>query len=345
MKILIITQKVDLNDDLLGTYHNWLKKFAEKFEKINVICLYKGEHNLPSNVSVYSLGKEEGKSRTKYLKRFFYYIWKLRNEYEVVFVHMNQEYIILGGLFWRLTGKKTALWYNHHHGNLMTEIAVRICHIIFHTSPFAYTARFKKAKIMPAGIDIELFKKNENIQKVPNSILYLGRISPIKKLEVLVEAANLLDKANIDFVLNIVGEAGERDYDYWQKIKNLSNELQKKGKIKFFGEIPNYKTPEIYNQNEILVNLSPPGLFDKTILEAMACQTLVLVCSQAFENILPFQLIFKEEDAKDLAQKIIQIFELPPEEKQAFGKKLRAYVIKEHNLDDLITKIVDAYKD
>jgi len=56
MKLLIITQKVDINDDNLGFFHRWLEKLASRFEKLSVICLAEGEHHLPSNVAVFSLG-------------------------------------------------------------------------------------------------------------------------------------------------------------------------------------------------------------------------------------------------------------------------------------------------
>ena len=59
MRLLFITQKVDKDDDVLGVYHEWIAGLAEKLEKVSVICLYRGRVELPDNVSVYSLGKEE----------------------------------------------------------------------------------------------------------------------------------------------------------------------------------------------------------------------------------------------------------------------------------------------
>ena len=35
MKLLIITQKVDINDDNLGSFHNWLEKMAEKTNELS----------------------------------------------------------------------------------------------------------------------------------------------------------------------------------------------------------------------------------------------------------------------------------------------------------------------
>ena len=46
MKLLIITQKVDINDDNLGFFHDWIKEFARQVENVIVICLQKGEYKL-----------------------------------------------------------------------------------------------------------------------------------------------------------------------------------------------------------------------------------------------------------------------------------------------------------
>ena len=54
-----MTQKVDKNDAILGFFHNWLLQLSPKFERIIVVCLEKGESDLPNNVRVLSLGKEK----------------------------------------------------------------------------------------------------------------------------------------------------------------------------------------------------------------------------------------------------------------------------------------------
>src|SRR3989339_374793 len=47
MKLLIITQKVDINDDNLGSFHNWLKKLAEKLTD-KIFTASKESFRLPS---------------------------------------------------------------------------------------------------------------------------------------------------------------------------------------------------------------------------------------------------------------------------------------------------------
>ena len=59
MKLLIITQKIDLEDSNLSFFHRWVEKFAENLDKVYVICLWEGRHNLPENVVVsWSLNPE-----------------------------------------------------------------------------------------------------------------------------------------------------------------------------------------------------------------------------------------------------------------------------------------------
>lgn len=344
MRLLILTQKVDRNDDVLGFMHGWINEFAKKCEKITVICLKKGEVSLPANVKVLSLGKETVESRVKYLVNFYKYIFQERKNYDAVFVHMNPEYVVLGGLFWKLWKKKIALWYVHRAVNLRLRVANALTHKIFTVSPDSIKIVSDKIVALGHGVGTEKFK-NLNVQlKAPNSILYLGRISAIKNVDVLIEAAILLDKQNKNFILNIVGEPGEKDKRYFEKIKKLAQSLELKGKIKFLGKIPNYMTPVVYNQNEVLVNLSPSGLFDKTILEAMACERLVLVCNDSFKAVLPKEFIFKESDINDLADKINFVFNLSEEEKKEYGKKFRQYVFENHNLENLIEKIINFLK-
>ena len=121
MRILICTQIMDRKDSALGFFQKWVASLAPHFEHVEVICLKEGEHFMPSNVHVSSLGKEKlfqdtlAKNSTqtrfgtflqriRYSINFYKIIWQERNNYDAVFVHMNQEYVLLGGLIWKLLG-------------------------------------------------------------------------------------------------------------------------------------------------------------------------------------------------------------------------------------------------
>ncbi|TSC66958.1 MAG: hypothetical protein CEO19_422 [Parcubacteria group bacterium Gr01-1014_73] len=339
MKLLIITQKVDRNDAVLGFFHRWLLEFAKNFKKITVICLERGEYSLSPNVKVLSLGKEELEignwkleifrklyCRVRFLIRFYKYIWQTRCDYDMVFVHMNQEYILLGGPIWKILGKRIVFWYNHTCGNFLTKFAMFMADIICHTSPFAYTAGTKKSRRMPAGIDTTLFKLDEKIERKPKSIMYIGRIAPLKKVEVLIKAAKILDEEGIDFVLNLYGAAAARDSRYFEALKASSVALQTKGKLFFRGAVPNEQTPAIFNAHLMSVNLTPKGNYDKTVLEGMACGILPLVSSPAFNDIIPPEFRFRENDSRDLAEIIKFVFALSETAVAKYGANCRRAV-------------------
>src|SRR6185312_9296857 len=158
MKLLIVTQKVDQNDSILGFFHRWIEEFAKHFSLVTVICLQEGEHHLPENVKVLSLGKASGTSRLQYIFRFYKYIWNERKNYDVVFVHMNPEYIVLGGWFWKLWHKKVALWYVHRAVNTKLRIAEKFADVIFSSSKESFGIESSKVRFVGHGIDVEKFE-------------------------------------------------------------------------------------------------------------------------------------------------------------------------------------------
>lgn len=350
MKLLILTQKVNINDDVLGFFHGWIKKLAEKFESIIVICLGKGEYNLPANVRVLSLGKEKfshNSHRFRRLALFYKYIWQERKNYDSVFVHMNQEYVILGGIFWKLFGKKIYMWRNHPAGGFLVRIAVLLSDKVFCTSPFAFVKRYKKTKTMPVGVDTEIFNfpaEGEARQGRQDSILSLGRISPIKNVDILIAALNLLKNKNINFKTKIIGDVPERDRGYYENIKQKTKEYNLENYVDFEKGVPNYKSPEIYKQYEIFVNLTPSGSLDKTIFEAMACGNLVLVSNRSLSGQIDERLFFKERDTEDLAAKLEKILFLDASAKESIIKASRDFVVQKHSLNLLIKKLLEEFK-
>jgi glycosyltransferase involved in cell wall biosynthesis len=358
MRLLIITQKIDRKDPVLGFFHGWAEEFAKYFERIVVICLEVGEHNLPENVRIFSLGKEKRNRqyaipklfrRLSYIFHFYARIIQEKKNYDKVFIHMNQEYVLLGGVLWRLWGKKVGLWYNHTAGGFFTRAAGYLAHIVFHTSPFAYTARFKNARQMPAGIDInkfknQTFKVKDTNQNLKLRILYLGRISPLKKIDLLLKAAFSLVKKKTSFVLDVYGNAPARDAGYYSTIQQLVKPLEEKGLARLFPGVSHNETPSIYSTHDLFVNLTPRGNFDKTVLEAMACETLVLVSSEAFKDLLPEQYLFREDDPEDLARAIAEIAGTSPSERSNAAQIMRKRVVEKHSLAMLAERLADIYR-
>lgn len=349
MKLLFITQKIDKNDDLLGIYHEWVKKIASKCETVSVICLYKGEYELPGNVKIFSLGKEKKESNLRYLINFYKYIWKLRKEYNTVFVHMNPEYVILGGWFWKLMGKKITLWYAHYLSNFKLRLAMIFSDKIVTSVRRAFPMESKKLRVLQQGIDTEKFKpasaKADSETGKVVKILSLGRISPVKDLETLIKAAALLKNGNLAFSLDIWGDPTNKDIIYFENIKKLIKNKDLSDQIKLLGRISTNQNPEVYLNYNLFINLTCTGSFDKTILEAMASGLPVIVANKAYEEIFgpSFKdtFVFKEGNAEDLAHKIKNFVALGFGEKNDIKTKMRKIALESHSLGGLMDKLIN----
>jgi len=337
MNLLIVTQKVDENDQLLGFFPEWMMRFSLKFEKITVLCLEKGKFNLPDNLIVKSLGKDCGVSKLKQLSNFYYQIFALRDDYDAVFVHMNPIWVILGGPSWYLMRKRIFFWYTHKAITSKLRIAEKFADVIFTASKESFRLKSKKVIVTGHGIDTELFKPNYEL-RIMNyeliKILSVGRIASVKNYETLVEAGKILKDRGIKFVVMIVGEAPlSKDKDYERNIKGKIREFGLDDCFNFVGRVSHGDLPDYYRSNDMFIHLSKTGSLDKTILEAMACGMRVLSSNDASKSFLPPDAIFDGNNPIELAERIIS------QSKSEANEKLRDYVVKNHNLDKLIDKI------
>lgn len=346
MKLLIITQKVDIADDNLGFFHKWLEKFSEKLEKLYVICLWKGEYSLPGNVIVFSMGRERGCSKLRQFFNLQKFLFKCLSELDGVFIHMCPIYAVASCPFVKIFKKKMVLWFTHGSLTWKLKLAERCVDKILTASKESCRLKKRnKIEIIGHGIDTGLFKPLSSNIKLQTSdifkILSPGRISPIKDQQTLIEAIDILInyKGIKNLEVKIIGSPLE-DYEkeYFKQLKRLVKEKELEGYIKFLGSVPYTEMPKYYQESDLMVNLSHTGSIDKVILEAMASGCLVLTSNEAFLNILNDKYLFKENDPQNLVEKILNLKSISGD------KTLREIVIKNYDLDSLIDKIILRFK-
>jgi len=335
MKLLIITQKVDDHDDVLGFFVRWIEEFAKHAEKVTVICLQKGTYNLPNNVTVLSLGKEERKGRMTYIARFYRYIWNERGNYDAVFVHMNPIYIVLGGVFWKLWSKKIALWYTHKQVDLKLRIAEKFSDIIFTASAKSFRLKSDKVHVVGHGIDMERFHP---VAKEPHkklNIISVSRIAPVKNIHIMIDAAEILKKDGILFEMKIVGAPiTDADKIYFSQLEKEVQEKKLSGRVFFVGAIPYKNIPAFYQSGDLFLNLSKTGSLDKAVLEAMASGVNVLTSNEAFFEMLPRHNVLRNFSAPALVEQIQFLIK-----NKTDTMMLREIIAKNHNVLGLIKNI------
>jgi glycosyltransferase involved in cell wall biosynthesis len=347
MKLLIITQKIDSNDDVLGFFHAWIAEFAKHCEQVTAIGLSVGAHDLPKNVRIFSLGKESGASRLKYLGNFYRLIFRERHNYDAVFVHMNPEYIILGGVLWKIMGKKIGLWYTHKQVDWRLRMAVHGVDVIFTASPESFRLPTPKLHVVGHGIDADRF---EHIRRIPDGvfrILSIGRIAQAKGYGTLFRALELLKDENSFTEVHIVGAPiTAADKIYATELQSTITQQGWEKKIVLVGAVPNNAIEPYLAKADLFVNMSTTGSLDKAVLEAMVAGVPVLTSNEGLRTALSgFEqtCIFKENDAKDFADHIRALMAMPEEERKKLGRKLHNRVETYHNLRNLIPRILGLY--
>lgn len=360
-KLLVITQKVNKNDSNLGFFHEWLLRLAGKVERLTVICLEKGEYDLPSNVRVLSLGKEEMKLlncyvvKLLYCWRFYKYIWRERRNYDGVFAHMNPEYCILGGILWRVWKKRILLWYTHKSVNWQLWMAEKFVDKIFTASKESFRLPSKKVEVVGHGIPVEKFIDPDfkYLEKLRGNSLFLmsvGRITPSKDWETVILAMAELQNKKLPgldsmFFLVVGAPITQEDIKYGNRLKEIS---RSKANMAFTYSTYPWETelggmPYVYQGQHLLIHTSRTGSMDKVVLEALAAGRVVVTSSEAYTNLAEGELkdvvySFPAGDYKELAKIIEKIYHSGILNKLPIQPGID-YVSEKHNLDNVINKI------
>ena len=333
---------MDTEHPILGFFHAWVLELSKQCESVHVICLQEGKHSLPPHVTVHSLGKESGKGRYTYLARFFYLIWSLRHQYDNVFVHMNQIYVILGAPVWRVLGKKIGLWYAHGTVSPSLKLATHLTNYIFTSTPEGFRINTPKRIIVGQGIDTSLFTPAQKLTTDIKRLVTVGRISPSKNIDTLLRACAILRDAGTRFHLRIVGVAttpAEKQYE--TEVRQLASQLKLEDSIEWTGAVSNRALPPVLQQSDIFIHDGATNSLDKTLLEAALCGCIVVSSNPAYKSLteaIAPDLLFAPKDYEALATCITQSVS-----HQVASEDVRVHIAQMYDISTLANNIINTY--
>ncbi len=347
MKLLMITRRVDKDDAQAGFTYVWVQKMGQHINSLKVICLEKGNiKGLSDNIEVFSMGKEKGKNRLREFINFHRGVFRFIGGIDGIFCHQNPEYTILIGPWAKIFRKKIISWYSHKEINWRVRLMAFFADKVITPTKEGFGLKSDKKMVFSHGINIDLFRPGFSRDKDGKfKIISVGRISPIKNYETLIEAIETI-RDQIDIKVDIIGGPGIQEQEiYFNKLKWIVKDKDLDKVIEFKGLVPNQELPKYYQESDLSINLCPTGSPDKAVLESMASGLPVLVCNRTFEADIEHyseQLLFKEKDSKDLARKILNL--AANNQLKEIGLFLRQRVVRNHNLDNLVSKIIGLFK-
>ncbi|TSC59207.1 MAG: hypothetical protein Greene041619_43 [Candidatus Peregrinibacteria bacterium Greene0416_19] len=333
MRLLIVTQKVDRKDPILGFFHRWIEEFAKKCEQVTVIGQFVGDHQFQKHVQVLSLGKERGLPRWRQVFRFWRIIWSQRRSYDAVLVHMTPMWVVLGAPLWWIAGKPMYQWYEARGGGWVLRIAEKCVQKIFSASAFGMPWKSAKQVVTGHGIDTEMFSPGLD-SRDPQLICSVGRITASKNVDRLVDAFTKLGRS-YQFV--IAGEAIRPDDQ--NLLKQLHDTFIHTSDVKLnlaIGTRSQEEVVSLLQRASLFLHASATAL-DKALLEAMACECPVISAAEAACGVLPSECVATLDTLVDRARHMLDLDE---SERIRIGRKLRMTVVENHSLPRLIDRLV-----
>ena len=145
-----------------------------------------------------------------------------------------------------------------------------------------YGADPARVMLAPCGVDLTKFRPLDqkevrqrlglNGEKV---LLYVGRVEPLKGLDLLVETAAQMEAGEEDVRMMVVGGGGPGEPET-DRVRRLAEERQVDGLIDFVGRVNHDELPLYYNAADVCVVPSYYESFGLVALESMACGTPVV---------------------------------------------------------------------
>lgn len=346
MRILMLTQKVDRADSVLGFTHGWIAALAShpQIEALDVLCLHGGERDLPENVEVYSAGKESGSGRGARAANYLRALGRLVPRADLIFSHMIPRTLISAAP-WALTrGIPQVLWYTHRQISTELRLASLLAKRIVTASPESFQLATSKLRVIGHGIDLDQFRPGEQ-RGIDSRVIAVGRLSPIKGYEMLIEAVALVPEAQVEIVGGPTQESGPA---YAEALQRRAGELRLGVRMNFAGDLPHRELPARLANAALSVNLCPTGGLDKAVIEAMACGLPVLVHNRTFLPLLGEEAALLYIDTLDpaaVATKLGALLALDPAERSALGARLRARVMDQYGLVGFVERLVEVFEE
>jgi glycosyltransferase involved in cell wall biosynthesis len=156
--------------------------------------------------------------------------------------------------------------------------------------------------VIPNGVDLERFKPAETDNKSDTlRLLTAGRLSVTKRVEILIDAVEILHREAREIRFTIVGGG-----QMLQKLKQIISEKNLADIIELTGRIDAEDMPQVYRQSDIFISASMQEGMSNAMLEAMASGLPLITtrCEGVDELIDDNGIIVNNADAREITDAV-----------------------------------------
>lgn len=161
--------------------------------------------------------------------------------------------------------------------------------------------------VIPNGVELDRFfpaKTSENPGVL--RLLTVGRLSVTKRIELLIDAIEILHRTACKISMTIVG-GGKTE----KQFRKIVTDRELSDVIKLTGRMDSKKMPEVYRQNDIFISASMQEGMSNAMLEAMASGLPIVTtrCEGLAELIDGNGIIVKQDNIDDIIKAVKQLID------------------------------------
>jgi glycosyltransferase involved in cell wall biosynthesis len=341
-KLIFFCQSASQEDPIVADTIQKIESLANRSEisHIFVLSLRGSVGKNTKKISFYDVGSNVSKFKKLYL--LFSTVIKICREHKIKSCFLYMTPTILP-FFWCMKPFfkfKVVAWFAHTYFNLKTRICLKYFCDKWVSIDKAQILNYPHVKIIGQGVDTFLFAPI--IQNKKTDLLTVGRITPVKKIELIFQAMNLLNFKGLKTTLTIVGDAYlPDDQKYKNKLLKMIIELKLNEQVMWAGSIKRNSLPDFYSGAKVIV-FPVRGGIGKVTVEALSCGIPVVINDPKAHEFLGEKLsnlFIASDDPELMASRIESLLLLNTSDYQNLSLECRQLILNKHSIEKFTERL------
>ena len=200
-----------------------------------------------------------------------------------------------------------------------------------------------RVQVIYNGVDPSRFVPVSKAASAPATVVWLGRIDPLKDLFTLLEAAAIVRKTRPDILFRLHGTAPSGAEDYYQACLTLRSVLGLQETVRFEGHARS--AAAAFNAGDVVVLSSISEGFPYSVVEAMLCAKPVVATAVGGvpEALAGCGIIVEPRNPSQMAAAILELM-ADPNRRAQLGHAARNKASQEYTLQQCSTAYRSLYR-